>query len=426
MKPIERRLNVFFYDNYVGQLLQVQGGDLAFEYDEVYLESGRLAISYALPLKKERLDGKEAKAFFSGILPDEGERERLARQIGVSQKNPFALLNAIGGECAGAISIRPLEDGEQVHKKKEASIDSPAIPLSKTDVLALLQRLEQRPLLAGENGLRLSLAGAQQKLAVIYQNEQIHLSKGDAPTTHILKPPLQRLEDSCFNELFCMRLAHTKGFETPHTFIYWAEETPCYLVERYDRIRHKDGAIQRLHQEDFCQALGIVPEQKYESEGGPSIQACLTLLDDASMHPAKDKMSFIDRIIFNYLIGNTDAHGKNFSFLYDKEKARLAPMYDLVSLAIYPAFEAHRAMHIGGRKNPDDVLIRHWHSLVPNTKLAQGNLEKKLLKLAKETPQKAEALKESLKQEGIESSIFDRIIALIQERSQRLQKNLNY
>ncbi len=244
----------------------------------------------------------------------------MARQIGVSHKNPFALLNAIGGECAGAISIHPLEDGEQVQHKKDSSADSPALPLSKTDVLALLQRLEQRPLLAGENGLRLSLAGVQQKLAVIYQNEQIHLSKGDAPTTHILKPPLQRLEDSYFNELFCMRLAHAMVFETPHTFLYWTEETPCYLVERYDRIHHKDGSIQRLHQEDFCQALGIVPEQKYESEGGPSIQACLTLLDDASLHPAKDKMSFIERIIFNYLIGNTDAHGKNFSFCMTRKR----------------------------------------------------------------------------------------------------------
>lgn len=425
MKSIERRLNVFFYDNYVGQLLQVQGGDLAFEYDEAYLESAGIAISYALPLKKERLEGTEVKAFFSGILPDEGERERLARQIGVSQKNPFALLNAIGGECAGAISIHPLEDGEKIHKKNDASADTSVIPLSETDALALLQRLEQRPLLAGENGLRLSLAGAQQKLAVIYQNEQIHLSKGDAPTTHILKPPLQRLEDSCFNELFCMRLANAIGFETPHTFLYWAGETPCYLVERYDRIRHQDGSIQRLHQEDFCQALGIVPEQKYESEGGPSIQACLTLLDDASTQPAKDKMNFIDRIIFNYLIGNTDAHGKNFSFLYDKEKARLAPMYDLLSLAIYPAFDPRMAMSIGKRKNPDEVLLRHWHSLVPNTKLAQRNLEKRLLKLAKETPQKAEALKESLKQEDLQSSIFDRIIALIHKRSKHLSEICN-
>ena len=418
MKPIERRLNVFFYDDYVGQLLQVQGGDLGFEYDEAYIEREGLAISFALPVQKKRLEGKAVKAFFSGILPDEGERERLARQVGVSQKNPFALLNAIGGECAGAISIHPIEETACVDKSKSPLY---ALPLDEKAVLDLLKRLEQRPLLAGENGLRLSLAGAQQKLAIVYKNGQIHLSQGDAPTTHILKPPLQRLEDSCLNELFCMRLAHAMGFETPHTFLYWAEETPCYLVERYDRIHRKDGSIQRLHQEDFCQALAIVPEQKYESEGGPSIHACLTLLDNASMHPAKDKMSFTDRLIFNYLIGNTDAHGKNFSLLYDKEKARLAPMYDLLSLAIYPAFDAHMAMHIGGRKNPDELLLRHWHTLVPNTKVAQRHLEKRLLKLAKETPEKAEALKERLKQEGVQSNIFERIIALIQERSQRLR-----
>ena len=420
MKPIERRLNVFFYDKYIGQLLQVQGGDLAFEYDEAYVESRGIAISYALPLKKERLEGKKVKAFFSGILPDENQRKRLARQQGVSDENPFALLKAIGGECGGAISVRPLEEGEQVEKNKDASDSSSATPLSEAEVLGRLQRLPQRPLLAGENGLRLSLAGAQEKLAVIYKNEQIYPTEGDAPTTHILKPPIQDLEDSCFNELFCMRLAHAMGFETPHTFLYWAEETPCYMVERYDRIRHKDGSIQRLHQEDFCQALGIRPEDKYETDRGPNIRACLTLLDNASTQPAKDKMNFIDRIIFNYLIGNADAHGKNFSLLYESKKVRLAPMYDLLSLAIYPAFDPRMAMYIGGRKNPNEVLLRHWHRLVPNTKLAQRNLEKRLLKLAKETPQKAEALKESLKADGIQSTIFDRIIALIQERSQRL------
>jgi HipA-like protein len=138
MKPIERRLNVFFYDDYVGQLLQVQGGDLAFEYDEAYIEREELAISYALPVQKERFEGKEVKAFFSGILPDEGERERLARQVGVSQKNPFALLNAIGGECAGAISIHSIEESAFVDKSK-SPLD--ALPLDEKAVLDLAQTL---------------------------------------------------------------------------------------------------------------------------------------------------------------------------------------------------------------------------------------------------------------------------------------------
>lgn len=411
LKPIEHQLSVLFHGKPVGLLLQLQGGDLAFQYHAEYLKNKPLPLSISLPLQKERLEGTAVKAFFSGLLPDDVLLKGLAKYLGKSHHNAFALLDAVGGECAGAITILP------TNQTVEAPTFSENKLLTQIEVGDLLKDLEQRPLLVGENGVRLSLAGAQRKLAVIYKENQLYLSYGNAPTTHILKPMIENhpLTQSCYNELFCMRLAKALGFETPDTFLYWVDDqTPCYLVERYDRLLNKNGTIDRLHQEDFCQALGIVPALKYDV----TYQQCKALLHKVSFQPAKDNLLLLQRVIFNYLIGNCDAHGKNFSLLYDKTKPRLAPVYDVLCTVIDPALSKHMAMKIGGEADPEKLYLWHWHSLVEETKTAQRALEKQLLVLAEQVPQKALVLKKSLaEKEGIASSVFDDILAVITKRA---------
>lgn len=414
---MSKTLDVYLCGQLAGKLFQNISGVLSFSYASEYVETGQMSLSLSMPLRKESYERDTVRAFFSGLLPDDLVRHRLARYLGVSEKNPFALLEAIGGECAGALSLYP--EGQKPPKEtwEDAEI------LDEQRLKSILDLLRRRPLLAGDDGLRLSLAGAQDKIAVGLQDGKITLVKGATPTTHILKPVIAEIESSAHNELFCMRLAALVGLEVPHTEIRFIENMPYFLVERYDRIKAKgDGGIERLHQEDFCQAMGIMPDIKYEREGGPSYVQCQALLKSYSTTPAADQISFLNRIIFNYLIGNADAHGKNFSLLYKNKKPQLAPAYDLLSTAVYPELSANMAMKIGKKYSPNDVFMRHWHTLVPDTKTAQRGLEKQLYSLSEKCIQKAQELKLTLKNEGIEHTIFEEIIQIIHNRATRITR----
>jgi len=285
--------------------------------------------------------------------------------------------------------------------------------------------LKRRPLLAGDDGLRLSLAGAQDKIAVGLHGDKITLIKGTSPTTHILKPVIGDIKDSVHNELFCMRLAKLVGINVPATEIRYVNDTPYFLVERYDRVQDSNGKIRRLHQEDFCQALGIMPEIKYEREGGPGFARCQEVLRTHSAKPAVDQIALLERLIFNYLIGNSDAHGKNFSLLYSGgNKPKLAPAYDLLSTAVYPDLSVKMAMKIGGKYKPDDVCLRHWHKLVPDTAAARKNLEKKLIDMLKICPEKAQVLKIDLEKQNIKSDIFNDLSEIINARAKHIEDQI--
>jgi serine/threonine-protein kinase HipA len=215
--------------------------------------------------------------------------------------------------------------------------------------------------MAGEAGIRLSLAGAQDKIAVRLEGETICLPLNGAPSTHILKPQIERFEGLVFNEKLCMDLAAAVGIPTARTRMGMAEGIHYILVERYDRLNIPSAnagqhLLLREHQEDFCQALGIVSEHKYQNEGGPSLKQCFELVRNTSSVPLVDLQSLLSAAIFNLLIGNNDAHGKNFSLLYKMDgQTRLAPLYDLVSTAAYPELSSRMAMKIGGEYEPERV-----------------------------------------------------------------------
>lgn len=414
---MSKELAVYLNDIYVGDLKQEVSGSLAFAYDDGYLDSSNQAISLSLPKEEKAFKDHRVKSFFSSLLPDDLLREKLATYLGVSNRNPFALLREVGRECAGALSVYPKGEMPSEEGAAEEVLDATRLE----EVILLLRK---RPLLAGKDGLRLSLAGAQDKLAIGFREGRA-IIKGKSPTTHILKPSIEGIEASVENELFCMRLAKAVGISVPNTYLIKEENSRGFIVERYDRCIHKDGSVERIHQEDFCQALGIPPEMKYEREGGPSIDSCYLLMDQNFSFPARDKLKFIDRVIFNYLIGNSDAHGKNFSVLYKDGRIELAPAYDLLSTDIYPGLSKKMAMKIGGQYVPEDVMLRHWFRLVPNQKASINLIKKKLGQLAAELPRKASTLKQELNHEGIHAEVMDEIIRVIKTRSSRVLKHLN-
>ena len=409
-----RKLDVYLQEHRVGCLEQANSGDLVFTYDADYLTIAKYGISLSLPLQKENFTGPMVKSFFSGLLPEEGVRERLAKHLGLSEKNAFSLLEAVGGDCAGALALHP-------HGGSSAETSNDIEVLDTQRLNEILNIIKHRPMLAGDDGYRLSLAGAQDKLAVGFRDGHVLLMKG-GPTTHILKPMIEHVTDSVYNELFCMKLAKMVGLDVPEVSLHFVGDIPYYLVERYDRQASKEGIVTRIHQEDFCQALGIAPEMKYEREGGPSITACQDVIATHVVRPAVDQVSFLNILLFNYLIGNADAHGKNFSLLYKSDKPELAPAYDLLSTAIYDDLSEKMAMKIGGKYKPRDVYLRHFHQLVPDTQAAQSVMNRQIKMMSEKMRDVAPALKESLQAEGLLSDVFDEIIAIIEKRSKQLRE----
>jgi serine/threonine-protein kinase HipA len=341
-------------EDVVGRLWLDARKRFCFQYAREWLELSRIPLSLSLPLRTEPYADDESHPFFANLLPEDKIRAVIARNLGISLNNDYGLLERIGGDCAGAVSLCP-ETGEL--KREPGAYRQ----LSLDELNTIISELPQHPLLAGEKGIRLSLAGAQKKLPIFYDEQNYHLGYGNAPSNYIIKPAIDNLDGTVENEAFCMALAHTVGLDVPRSFIHQHGETRLFIVKRFDRLIVDDGT-RRLHQEDFCQALHIPPEFKYEAEGGPSLAACFDLVRQRSIRSGKDVLSLLNWVIFNYLIGNSDAHGKNISLLLLPEGPMLAPFYDLLSTRIYAHYGLAEglAMKIGGESDPDAIQKKHW------------------------------------------------------------------
>jgi serine/threonine-protein kinase HipA len=386
---MSRTLDVYLRRDLVGQLIQDEDGQLAFYYAESWLKNAKaVPLSHSLPLRKEKFSRNECRGFFAGVLPDESKREIIAKNLGISAGNDFAMLEQIGGECAGAVAFIPA--GEKLPERNYSYR-----PLTRGKLAEILKMLPRRPLMAGEDGIRLSLAGAQDKMAVHVHNGQISIPLGGAPSTHILKPAIEHFEGIVFNEAFCMKLAHAIGLQTAKAEVGKVEDIDYLLIERYDRTVLKDAGgaeyLERQHQEDFCQALGVSPDNKYQNEGGPSLKQCFDLLRELSSAPVIDLQSLLDAVIFNFLIGNHDAHGKNFSLLYGSE-TRLAPLYDVLSTTYYPNLARKMAMKIGGEYESDKVQPKNFDQLADEAGLAKPMVKRRVQEVAETVLSKAPEL----------------------------------
>ena len=273
----------------------------------------------------------------------------------MSEANDFALLDGLGGDVAGALQLLPVD-----RPPPSATYVAQMVPMTDSAVVDILKTLPNRPLLAGEEGLRLSLAGAQSKVPVVLVGRAVALPARGQPTTHILKLPIATLTTTTENEAAVMRLARAVGLDVASVEAMVVNDYPFLLIERYDRIVDAGGLIRRLHQEDFCQALGVPPNQKYASEGGPVFRDCFALLRRVSTQPARDVLKLLDAVIFNLIVGNADAHGKNFSILYAPTGPRLAPLYDLLATVVYSRFATNSAMKIGRAATLTDLDDTNW------------------------------------------------------------------
>jgi serine/threonine-protein kinase HipA len=345
-------LDVYLRDQKVGRLWLDEKRHFVFQYDAAWIHAkGAFPLSLRLPLRAEIYPDDLSRPFFSNLLPEAEVKRAIARHLGISENNDFALLNSIGGECAGAVSVLPAGVAPAVKPGYRE--------LNEEELHRIIIDLPRRPLMAGVEGMRLSLAGAQNKLPVYMEDDRIFIASGNAPSSHILKPPIRDLEDTVGNEAFCVMLAQRLGLSVPATTVRRGLDR-IFIVTRYDRSRNTDGLVVRLHQEDFCQALGFLPDQKYESEGGPSLQQCFALLQGQSIRPAADRMALLRWTVFNFLIGNADAHAKNLAMIFTDRGPRLAPFYDLICTQVYPDLTEKTAMRIGGENRPSWIQRRHW------------------------------------------------------------------
>jgi len=348
-------LNVYLGTRLAGRLRLDDKRNFVFQYDAAWVSgAASQPLSLRLPLRPEPFSDNASKPFFSNLLPEARIRELVAKGLGVSEKNDFKLLEELGGECAGAVSLLPENRAPETAGRYQ--------PISSEELDKMIEEMPRRPLLTAGDGARLSLAGAQNKLPVYVKDGAIYLPLGSFSSSHILKPKIPEFKDTVENEAFCMTLAENCGLPVPKAGIR-AGLHRSFLVERYDREPGADGLPARIHQEDFCQALGYGYDQKYESEGGPGLKACFDLLAEYSAEPITDKRNMLRWIVFNYLIGNCDAHAKNISILFAKGRVRLAPFYDLMSTMIYPGLAEKSAMKIGGENRPEWVMRRHWERL---------------------------------------------------------------
>ncbi|MEK7720773.1 MAG: type II toxin-antitoxin system HipA family toxin, partial [Elusimicrobiota bacterium] len=253
------------------------------------------------------------------------------------------------------------------------------------------EEMPRRPLLTAKEGMRLSLAGAQNKLPVYMKDGRVYLPQGGYSSSHILKPKIPEFKDTVENETFCMLLAEKCGLSVPKVVVLEGKR-PCCLVERYDREPGAGGFPARIHQEDFCQALGYGYDQKYETEGGPDLKDCFALAAEYSVEPLPDRRSLLRWVVFNYLAGNCDAHAKNISILFPKGQARLAPFYDLLSTVIYPELTGKLAMKIGGENRPEWIMKRHWERFADDAEVAGKAVIGVCRELGESLPEAAEEL----------------------------------
>jgi len=238
------------------------------------------------------------------------------------------------------------------------------------------------------------------------------------PSSHILKPAIHAVEDSVINEGFCLALAKAMQLKPAKSKVHAVADRPFLLVERYDRTADPEGRRQRLHQEDFCQALGVVPEMKYQNEGGPDLAQCFELVRRVTRPSAPQVLRLLDYVIFNVLIGNHDAHAKNFSLLYLKpgKVPVLAPFYDILSTAVYPTMTPKMAMKIGSKYKFSEVQARHWDQFAEGAGLAKAQAKKRILELAKSLPATARKLQSDPGRGFAGDALVEQILTLIEQR----------
>lgn len=328
------RLNVFLNSRLVGQLRRETSGAITFRYDRSWLDwQSTMPVSLSLPLREQAYVGAPVLAVFENLLPDnESLRRQIAARARAEGTDAYSLLGAIGHDCVGALQFLPPD----AQPTPAGTID--AVPVSGREIAVILDNLAAAPLgITEDESFRISIAGAQEKTALLRWNGRWCKPRGTTATTHIFKPSIGKLPNgidltaSVENEYLCLKILNALGLQAASAEMETFGHRRVLIVERFDRIWTDDQRLLRLPQEDSCQALSVPPNLKYQSDGGPGITEILKLMR-GSDEPLADQRSFLKANIVFWLMGATDGHAKNFSvFLSPGGRFRMTPLYDVIS-----------------------------------------------------------------------------------------------
>jgi serine/threonine-protein kinase HipA len=413
-------LNVWSNRSHVGYLWRDGKNGIGFQYSDQWLENPiRFPVSVKLHLRSAPYEAGEEKHvahnFFANLLPEADSRKRVCREKKISVGNDFELLRAIGGECAGAFSITGDEPAQTTHEYR---------PLSDSDLTELLIKRNPRAVVEeSDSAPRFSLAGAQDKVPVKYEDGQVLIPLDNSASTHILKYRLRDVSHVPAYETITTWTANELKLDACEINYHTHGEESFSLAKRYDRVTI-DGSLARLHQEDFCQASGRSSHNKYEHEGGPGFAECLKLVQRHSTQPLQDIPRLIQWQVFNYLVGNADAHAKNLSFLYGLDNtSRLSPFYDLIAIHAWPShvFTHNLAMSIGGESNIHKVKRSHWEQLADDCAIPFNQFDNAIGKLSEGVIDAFERAKKRFESEHGEYPAFQQVKKALL-KNQRLLK----
>jgi serine/threonine-protein kinase HipA len=410
----------------VGRVRRDARGRLTFVYDDAWRQAAdAYPLSLSMPLGAKEHGRAVTEAFLWGLLPDNDHvLSRWAAKFHVSARNVFALISHVGEDCAGAVQFVTPDRLSAIRSGKEDKVEW----LSEADIAKRLETLRADHAawrLPRDTG-QFSLAGVQPKTALLFQNDRWGIPSGRLPTTHILKPPTGQFDGHAENEHICLMLARSLGLPSAQSKVMRFKDEIAIVIERYDRQR-KGNDIIRVHQEDVCQALGIMPTKKYQNEGGPSASGIAELLRTYSTDRQDDLDTFVAAIGFNWLIAGNDAHAKNFSLLLSDRRVRLAPLYDVASILPYDEFDLQKiklAMKIGGEYKLNQIGLRQWQKFAREMRIDAAGLIESLVAMAKQLPDDVNAARARGREEGLKETIIDRLATQLVKRAGECQRML--
>ncbi|TAK48720.1 MAG: type II toxin-antitoxin system HipA family toxin [Xanthobacteraceae bacterium] len=410
----------------IGRVNREARGRIRFVYDDEWRRAAdAYPLSLSMPLGAKEHGRAVTEAFLWGLLPDnERVLARWATKFQVSARNVFALMSHVGEDCAGAVQFVTPERLKAIRGGKEDKVEW----LDEDDIAKRLETLRADNAawrLPRDTG-QFSLAGAQPKTALLFQNDRWGIPSGRLPTTHILKPPTGQFDGHAENEHICLMLARSLGLPAAQSTVMRFKKEIAIVIERYDRQR-KGNDIIRVHQEDMGQALGIAPTKKYQNEGGPSAYDIVQLLRTYSTDRETDLNTFINALGFNWLIAGTDAHAKNYSLLLGGHRIRLAPLYDVASILPYDGFDFPKiklAMKIGGEYKLSQINLHQWQKFAREVHVDADELVARLAAMAKRLPDEVNAAHLSANKQGLDAPIIEKLAKQLTERAGACSKSL--
>ncbi|HEY3860122.1 MAG TPA: type II toxin-antitoxin system HipA family toxin [Gammaproteobacteria bacterium] len=410
-------LHVWYQDRLIGRLTDREvGSGFEFAYDPTWVVGGfRLSASLPLQIEPFAPDAPGTR-FFGNLVPEGNQRDRWVRELRIAD-NDFSLLRALGRDCAGAFSILPND--------AEPDLARDYVRLSD-EVLAGYCLRKGKPAAEEKTQVRFSLAGFQEKLPVHEIDGEFYLPQGAAASSLILKFEVPEYKNVPLYEAFLAELYRRTGAETCGAGYRADSKAPYLVITRFDRYASGDK-VERLHQEDFCQALGFTRSQKYEAEKGPSFADCVTLLRKESSAPVVDIDRVTKWLVLNILAGNSDGHAKNLALLQaadNQNQWRLAPFYDIVCTGAFERHETKIAFHVGGQDDPENITRSNWDEESIRCGLRRGTLAGLAGELAAKLPGIAKDLRAEFEKSHQHAAALQRVTAVVEQRCRRVLHGL--